>query len=127
MSTRSSLIAMSALAEGGAVKMTREDLLAFLPGSKVTHVNSGGTERRWTNDPNGTLYATTNNKIFGSGTGSRVSGQARTWKDNEEGKYCFDVDWSTVHETWCASILKGEGDTYYLGKVDEKRKFVFAK
>lgn len=122
-----SIVAVSALAQDGAVRMTREELLSFLPGTKVTHINSGGSERHWTNSPDGTLYATTNNKIFGSGTGSRVSGQGGTWKVNDEGKYCFDVDWKTVHETWCASILKGEGDTYYLGKVDEKRKIVFAK
>jgi hypothetical protein len=122
-----SLVAMSALAQDAVVKMTREELLAFLPGTKVTHVNAGGSERHWTNEPDGTLYATTNNKIFGSGTGSTTSGKAGTWKVNEEGKYCFDVDWKTVSEKWCATILKGEGDTFYLGKVDEKRKIIFAK
>ncbi len=122
-----SIVAMSAVAQGSTVKMTRDELLYFLPGTKVTHINAGGSERHWTNQPDGTLYATTNNKIFGSGTGSVVVGNAGTWKVNEEGKYCFDVDWKTVSEKWCATILKGEGDTYYLGKVDEKRKIVFAK
>ncbi len=122
-----SVLVMSALAQDGAVKMTREELLSFLPGTKVTHVNSGGSERHWTNSPDGTLYATTNSKIFGNGTGSSISGHAGTWKVNDEGKYCFDVDWKTVSEKWCSTILKGEGDTYYLGKVDEKRKIIFAK
>lgn len=122
-----SSVAIGALAQDAAVKMTREELLSFLPGTKVTHVSSGGSERRWTNEPDGTLYASTNNKTFGSMTGSRAAGQAGTWKVNDEGKYCFDVDWKSVHETWCATILKGEGDTYYLGKVDEKRKIIFAK
>lgn len=118
---------MNVFAQDVAVKMTRDELLSFLPGTKVTHINAGGSERHWTNEPDGTLYATTNNKIFGSGTGSRTTGNAGTWKVNDEGKYCFDVDWKSVHETWCATILKGEGDIYYLGKVDEKRKIVFAK
>jgi len=122
-----SVVAISAFAQDGAVKMTREELLPFLPGTKVTHFNSAGSERHWTNLPDGTLFATTNNKMFGNGTGSAVVGHAGTWKVNEEGKYCFDVDWKTVSEKWCSAILKGEGDIYYLGKVDEKRKIVFAK
>ncbi|MBP6187400.1 MAG: DUF995 domain-containing protein [Azonexus sp.] len=122
-----SIVAMNAIAQDAAVKMSREELLAFLPGSKVTHINSGGSERHWTNEPDGTLYATTNFKVFGNGTGSATAGKDGAWKVNEEGKYCFDVDWKTNHETWCATILKGEGGAYYLGKVDEKRKIVFAK
>lgn len=122
-----SIVATSAMAQGSAVKMTRDELLSLLPGTKVTHINAGGSERHWTNEPDGTLYATSNNKMLGSGTGSAVYGHPGTWKVNEEGKYCFDVDWNTVSEKWCATILKGEGDTYYLGKVDEKRKIVFAK
>jgi hypothetical protein len=122
-----SVVAANALAQDSAVKMTREELLSFLPGTKVTHVNSGGSERHWTNSPDGTLYATTNNKIFGNGTGSGVTGQAGVWKVSDEGKYCFEVEWKTVSEKWCSYVLKGEGDTYYLNKVDEKRKIVFAK
>jgi hypothetical protein len=122
-----SIWAIGAVAQDAAVKMTRDDLLTFLPGTKVTHFSSAGSERHWTNSPDGTLYATSNNKMFGNGTGSAVVGQSGTWKVSDEGKYCFDVDWKTISEKWCSAILKGEGDTYYLGKVDEKRKIVFAK
>lgn len=122
-----SVVAISAYAQESAVKMSREELLSFLPGTKVTHINSGGSKRHWTNEPDGTLYATTDNKIFGNGTGSAVGGHAGTWKVNDEGKYCFDVDWKSVHEAWCSNILKGADGTYYLNKVDEKRKIVFAK
>ena len=41
-----SIVAMNAIAQDAAVKMSREELLAFLPGSKVTHINSGGSERK---------------------------------------------------------------------------------
>jgi hypothetical protein len=122
-----SVVAISAFAQDGAVKMTREELLSFLPGTKVTHFSAAGSERHWTNGPDGTLYATTNNKMLGNGTGSAVVGHSGTWKVNDEGKYCFDVDWKSLAEKWCSTILKGEGETYYLGKVDEKRKIVFAK
>jgi len=122
-----SLVSISALAQDAAVKMGREELLSFLPGTKVTHVNSAGSERHWTNEPDGTLYANTNNKTFGNGTGSVVSGQAGTWKISDEGKYCIDIDWKRVNEKWCSYILKGQGDTYYLNKVDESRKIIFVK
>lgn len=120
-------VALSALAQESAVKMSREELQAFLPGTKVTHVNSGGSERHWTNEPDGTLYATTNNKAIVSPTGSLVTGQAGTWKVSDDGKYCIDIDWKKVSEKWCSTILKGQGDTYYLSKVDESRKIIFAK
>jgi len=122
-----SAVALCALAQESAVKMSREELQAFLPGTKVTHVNSGGSERHWTNEPDGTLYATTNNKAIVSPTGSLVTGQAGTWKVSDDGKYCIDIDWKKVSEKWCSTILKGQGDTYYLSKVDESRKIIFAK
>lgn len=122
-----SLVSISALAQDGAVKMTREELLAFLPGTKVTHISQAGSERRWTNEPDGSLYANSNNKLYGSPTGSRIVGQSGTWKVNDEGKYCIDIDWKRASENWCAYVIKGEGDTYYLNSVDEKRKIMFAK
>ena len=59
--------------------------------------------------------------------GTQTAGQAGTWKVSDDGKYCIDIDWKKVSEKWCSYVLKGEGDTYYLNKVDEKRKIVFAK
>ncbi len=35
-----------AVADDAAVKMTKDELLAFLPGTNVTHVNKGGSTRR---------------------------------------------------------------------------------
>lgn len=122
-----SLVAMSALAQDSAVKMTRDELLSFLPGTKVTHISSGGSERHWTNEPDGSLYATTNNKNYGSATGSQATGKAGRWKVSDEGKYCVEIDWKRASEDWCASVLKGVGDAYYLNKVDDKHKIVFAK
>jgi hypothetical protein len=38
-----SVVAISALAQDGAAKMTREELLSFLPGAKVTHISQAGS------------------------------------------------------------------------------------
>ncbi|MFZ2268045.1 MAG: hypothetical protein WAV95_10775 [Azonexus sp.] len=122
-----SLVAVSAFAQDGAVKMSREELLSFLPGTKVTHISQAGSERHWTNEPDGSLYANSTNKLYGSALGTQTTGQAGTWNVSDDGKYCIDIDWKRVSEKWCAAILKGEGDIYYLGKVGEKSRIIFAR
>jgi hypothetical protein len=122
-----SVAAINALAQDDAVKMTRDELVSLLPGTKVTHITKAGSERHWTNKADGSLYATSNNKMYGSALGTQATGQAGTWKVSDEGKYCIDIDWKKVSEKWCAYVLKGDGDLYYLNKVDEKNKIVFAK
>lgn len=121
------LFTASAFAQGDASKMTKDDLLAFLPGTKVTHISSAGSERHWTNGPDGKFVASSTNKLYGSALGTSVVTNPGTWTVNDEGKYCIDIDWSRVHEKWCAFVLKGADDTYYLNVVDAKHKIEFAK
>ncbi len=115
-----------AVADDAAVKMTKDELLAFLPGTNVTHVNKGGSTRRWTNDPDGTLAASTDNKKYGSGMGVRIHTSRGTWKVSDDGKYCIDIDWKREAEKWCYSVLKA-ADGYFLGSVDPGHKIEFAK
>lgn len=122
-----SVLAISALAQDGNARMTREELLSLLPGAKVTHITQAGSERRWTNEPDGTLYANSSNKLYGGPAGNQPAAQAGTWKVSDEGKYCINIEWKKVSEKWCSYILKGEGDTYYLNKIDEKSKINFAR
>jgi hypothetical protein len=121
------LLAATALADDTPARLSKDELLSLLPGAKVTHINQGGSERHWTNAPDGTLVASTNNKIIGNALGTQVAQGRGTWHVNDEGKFCVDIDWRRVQEKWCSFILRGEGDTYYLNVVDDKRKIVFAK
>jgi hypothetical protein len=121
------LLVANVIADDGATKMSRDELLAFLPGTKVKHINQGGSERHWTNESDGTLYVTTNNKIYGSALGSQVAGHAGKWWVNEQGQFCIDVDWSRAHEKWCSYIVKGNGDSYFLNQADEKHKIFFSR
>lgn len=114
-----------AIADEDAVKMTREELLSFLPGTKVIHMNSGGSTRIWTNNPDGTLMASSDGKKYGGALGAPGS-SAGTWKVNEEGKFCISIDWRREAENWCSSILKAP-DGYYLGKVAPRSKIEFVK
>jgi hypothetical protein len=115
-----------AVADDGAVKMTRAELQSFLPGTNVTHKNKGGSLRRWTNEADGTLVASTNNKAYGGAYGSSSDSATGTWMVDEKGKYFINIDWKRVEEKWCSSILKA-GDSYYLGLVDPAQKIEFAK
>jgi len=47
-----------------ATKVTGDELRTLVTGAKVHHVTSFGSERRWTNEPDGTLVAS------GSGDGT---------------------------------------------------------
>lgn len=119
------LVATHVCAQDGGRKMSRDELLSFLPGAKVTHVTQAGSERHWTNQTDGTLVASSSNKKFGSVLGTQGGTQAGTWTINEEGKYCIDIDWRRIHEKWCADILKTEDGAYYLNAVDDKHKIEF--
>ncbi len=48
-----------------AERLTREQLLEFLPGTKVVHVaKSSGSTRSWTNEADGKLYASSDNRLY---------------------------------------------------------------
>jgi len=121
------VVTVLAIAQDDATRMTREELLSFLPGTKVTQITEAGSERRWSNGPDGKFFATSNNKQYGNALGTQMASNAGTWTVNDEGKYCIDIDWKRVHEKWCAYILKSQGDIYYLNAIGDKHKIVFAK
>lgn len=115
-----------AVADESATKMSREELLAFLPETRVTHVSKTGSTRVWTNAKDGSLLASSDNKKYGSVMGTGAASSTGTWMVNDEGKYCVHIDWKRESEKWCASILKAT-DGYYLNSVDPTRKIDFAK
>ena len=115
-----------AFADEAAIRVSGEQLRALVTGAKVHHVNSFGSERRWVNETNGTLVASTTNKKLG-GAMSAPSSSSGKWFINDADKYCIEIDWKRELEKWCSDILKSEDGTYYLNKVDPVRKIEFAK
>jgi hypothetical protein len=122
-----SAISVCAAAQDGATKMTREELLAFLPGTKVTHVAQSGSLRNWINEPDGKFVASTDNKKFGSALGTSTANSPGTWRVDDSGKYCIEIDWKRINEKWCSFILKSADGNYYLNVADDKHKIEFAK
>ena len=109
-----------------ATKVSGDELRTLVTGAKVHHVSSFGSERRWTNEPDGTLVASTSNKKYGGAMSASVSSPGK-WSINDAGKYCIEIDWKRELEKWCATIVKGEDGTYDLNKVDPARKIEFTK
>jgi hypothetical protein len=108
--------------------MTREELLSFLPGTKTTHVvASSGSLRYWTNEPDGKFVASSSNKKYGSALGTQSAKASGTWRVSDEGEYCIDIDWKRLQEKWCAYVLKGPANTYYLNVADANHQIEFAK
>ena len=130
---RAILVAMvSALATFGAVaqetgeKVTGEELRSLVTGANVVHVNSYGSVRRWTNEPDGGLVASTTNAKYGSAM-TRSSSSPGKWSINSDGKYCIDIDWKREAEKWCAFIVKATDGGYYLNSVKPERKIEFSR
>jgi hypothetical protein len=107
--------------------MTKEELLAFLPGTKVTHTSKAGSLRRWTNEPDGKFIASSDNKKYGSAVGNQGVSRPGTWKVDDEGKYCIEIDWKRWTESWCAYVLKGAEGAYYLNVADDSHRIEFSK
>jgi hypothetical protein len=124
------IFSANAVAQDAGTRMSREDLLAFLPGTKVSHISSTtGSQRTWTNEPDGHFVASSDGKGYmGNALGTRSATARGTWSVNDQGKYCIEIDWRNVNsEKWCSSILKTADGNYYLGVVAQKSRIEFTK
>jgi hypothetical protein len=113
-------------AQESGTKITGDELSALVTGAKVTHYSKAGSVRRWTNEPDGSLVASSDAKQFASAAGYATTGRGK-WSLSGDGKYCIEIDWKRVDEKWCASIVKAADGGYYLGSVDPSRKIEFSK
>lgn len=115
------------LADGAAAKMSKEELLAFLPGTEVVYTTRAGSLHRWNNAPDGKFVASTDNRKYGGATGLHGGTAPGTWRVDDDGKYCVQIDWSRELEKWCAYIIKADDGAYYLNSVDPARRIGFTK
>jgi hypothetical protein len=115
------------LAKEGAVKMTKTELLAFLPGTESKYETKAGSLQHWKNEPDGNFIATTNNKKLGSALGVVSVTASGTWWVNDEGKYCITIDWRREPANWCSFVFKSADGEYFLGGSETARKIEFVK
>lgn len=115
------------LAKEGAVKMTKQELLTFLPGTQSNYETKAGSLQQWKNKPDGKFIATTNNKKYGSTLGVHSVTAPGTWRVNDEGKYCITIDWRRDPADWCSFVFKNADGEYFLGGSETARKIEFVK
>lgn len=92
-----------------AVQLSADDLKQLLPGAKVVNQIASGSTRRWANNPNGDIAASSDGR--GNPT-PRVFSGSGTWKIDDKGAYCVNIRWPMQTEDWCRYVYKA-GDKYY--------------
>lgn len=112
-----------------AVQLSTEDLNQLMPGAKVVHTAVNGNIRRWENQQDGTLVASSDNTAQNGGRAYRTTGTG-TWRvDN--GKFCIAVKWTMVIEAdTCRYIFKADGKYFGIVRLvdtDPASQFEFSK
>jgi hypothetical protein len=124
-------LSCTARAQEAGVRMSKEELASFLPGTKAVYVIKGGSTHMWTNEPEGKFVASTDAKsITGTGMGGGRSARG-TWRVSDDGKYCISIDWNRHPENWCRYVYRTPGGDYYMADSDDesakKRKIELTK
>lgn len=103
----------------GGVQLTADELKQLMPGAKVVNMTAAGSTRRWTNNLDGTLVASTDGRGFTGGKSAPGSGEG-TWRLADNGTYCVNIKWPVMQpEQWCSYMFKA-GDKYYAArKLDD--------
>ena len=115
------------------VQLSAEELRQLMPNAKVVSYSKEGSTRRWTNEPDGKLMASTD---LGRDVGLAMRGASQksaqgTWHVGDNGTYCVTLDWARRSENWCRYIFK-VGEKYYGVKTvadgaTEAHEFAFSK
>jgi hypothetical protein len=125
---------VTALADGPAVfgdldplspqKLSKEQLDQLLPGAKMSRIAiSSGSTNMWTNDADGTMIVSTDNKsgIGTSITSRRGSTSPGKWHISPDGRYCVTIEWKLIPtEDWCRYLFK-TSDGYFASKSESNR------
>lgn len=84
------------------VVLTRDDLLALLPGARMRRVNDKGNTHHWVNETGGEMVVSSDNRSEG-----RPSTAAARWHIDELGRYCLSVRWKRgPEEQSCRHLVR---------------------
>ncbi|VVD86892.1 hypothetical protein PCE31106_01410 [Pandoraea cepalis] len=105
---------LSDIQSANGQQLSVDELRTLMPGAHITHLANNGSTRKWINDTNGSLNATSDNKgSIGSGSrANQVAHATGTWSVNGNGSYCVNLEWRAMTENWCRFMFK-VGDKYY--------------
>jgi hypothetical protein len=92
----------------GRPRLSREQLVALLPGSTMSRTNLAGALREWVNKPDGTLT------VYWGGASLRNKAHSASghWSVTLEGRFCLQIDWDDRPENWCRFLEPTADGTY---------------
>jgi len=93
-----------------AQQLSRGELESLMPEANVLSIAGTGSVRRWKNNKDGKLVASSNNAGYISPSIS-LTGDGSWWVAYE-GRYCVEIIWPGPLERWCRVIYR-LGDIYY--------------
>lgn len=98
------------------VVQSRADLLALMPGAKMSRINEKGNRHAWVNELNGEMVISSDNRET-SGIPGAKAGRASTapgkWSVTDDGRFCMVIQWKKGEsEETCRFVLK-TADGYY--------------
>jgi hypothetical protein len=101
--------------ESSQAPLSRERLVAEVPGSQMERVGQSGGVRRWVNHADGTANIT---RLARPGAKATSIGKASgKWSISQDGKYCLEEDWSVEAGgsfTWCSRVYKDDAGALRL-------------
>jgi hypothetical protein len=93
------------------VLLSAEELQQLITGAKVINQTPNGSTRSWTNNPNGSLVASSDSRGISSTGSTRPHSAEGSWRI-ENGAYCVKMQWLINEEQWCRRMYR-VGDKYY--------------
>jgi hypothetical protein len=93
--------------ELGAKPLSREEALQVVSGAHTNFILVNGSERQWTNNPDGTFIAS---RSVGEPGKRQAQG---TWSIDQDGAYCLTFDWTRMETEKSCRLLYRVEDGYY--------------
>jgi hypothetical protein len=92
---------------GRPPRLTRDQLMALMPGATLLRTNTAGALRQWVNVPDGTLT------VYWAGGGFVQSHSASgKWSVSDDGRFCLQIDWQDKPEKWCRFLERTPKGAY---------------
>lgn len=111
-------------------RLSRDEVLALVTGSRAESTGRTGSDRQLDHGKDGRMTG----RSYGANQRSGGTAAEGTWRVNDNGAYCVDLNWKgatvNVDEKWCGGLWK-VGGAYYvvLGSTPDARawKHAFVK
>jgi hypothetical protein len=105
------VLSLAEIKARNGVLLSAEELQQVIPGAKVVNQAPNGSTRSWTNNPNGSLVASSDSRGVSSTGSTRPHSAEGSWRI-ENAAYCVKMQWPIAAEQWCRRMYR-VGDKYY--------------